>query len=240
MSANWNTANLKDVSERSNRILKMPLRILRSFVGPERYEKIRYHAYNILYRDQGYNWDYYSGIDSANQHCFELLAKSLIDEFSPSSVIDVGCGSGGISAALMRAGCEKIYAFDFSADSVEFSRAKGIPFVQQLDVTKADTIPAKGDLVICFEVAEHIPAPSASRLCRLLSEAAPNIAFTAARPGQGGHLHVNVQPQSYWIEMMREYHMEFDQVAVSRLRTRFGGRMISDYNTNLMVFRRAV
>src|SRR5262245_34666245 len=160
----------------------MPLRILRSFVGPECYEKIRYRAYNILYRDQGYNWDYYSGIDSANQHCFELLARSLIEEFSPSSVVDVGCGSGGLSAALMKAGCREIHAFDFSRDAVEFTRSKGVRSVRRLDVTKAETIPANGDLVVCLEVAEHVPEQKADHLCRLLAAVAPTIVFTAAPP----------------------------------------------------------
>ena len=55
------------------------------------------------------------------------------------------------------------------------------------------------DLALCLEVAEHIPAWHSGKLLTILS-AAPRLVFSAARPDQGGHLHVNEQPVSYWID----------------------------------------
>lgn len=111
--------------------------------------------------------------------------------------------------------------------------------VAQLDFANAKSIPAKGDLAICLEVAEHIPTANAGNLCRLLSNVAPVLAFTAAPPGQGGHLHVNNQPQSYWIDLFSKQGMTYDPQAVARIRRAFDGRMLSDYDENLMIFRKA-
>jgi len=36
--------------------------------------------------------------------------------------------------------------------------------------------------------------------------------------GRGGHLHVNNQPQSYWIDLFSKNGMEFDPQAVARIR----------------------
>src|SRR5208337_2324554 len=60
---------------------------------------------------------------------------------------------------------------------------------------------ASYELVICTEVAEHIPAEHADVLVRKLCKACAvggAIVFTAAPPGQGGHDHINEQPFSYW------------------------------------------
>ncbi len=99
-------------------------------------------------------------------------------------------------------------------------------------------IPAKGDVCICLEVAEHIPEAYAQHLCKLLSEVAPIIILTAAPPGQGGHLHVNEKPQSYWIEMMNSFSLYYDAESVTRIRGKFDKRMLSDYDENLMIFQR--
>ena len=128
--------------------------------------------------------------------------------------------------------------FDQSEAAVQHTREKGIRSVEQLDVTRARSIPKKGDLCLCLEVAEHIPKCFANHFCYLLSEAAPVLAVSAAPPGQGGHLHVNEQPRDYWIELFEKYGMKYDHEALSRIRTAFNGEMIWDYDKNLMVFRK--
>lgn len=47
------------------------------------------------------------------------------------------------------------------------------------------------DLVLCLEVAEHLPASAADTLVRSLTGLGNVIAFSAAIPFQGGANHVN-------------------------------------------------
>jgi SAM-dependent methyltransferase len=225
--------------------------LLKKIVGQKFYENLRqrYKQYQnqLLYfiysnsrhqKNYGYNQVYYQQIETANQHYYSLFAQTIIQEFHPSSLVDVGCGAGGISLAFMNAGCSNISAFDYSSDAVEIAKSKGLPSVQQIDLTKAELIPAKGDICICLEVAEHIPEAYAKHLCKLLSEVAPIVILTAAPPGQGGHLHVNEKPQSYWIEMMNSFSLDYDAESVARIRRTFDKRMLSDYDENLMIFQK--
>lgn len=119
------------------------------------------------------------------------------------------------------------------------ARGNGLISVQQLDLTRAQAVPAQGDLCLCLEVAEHIPRRHVRHLCQLLSTVAPILVFTAAIPGQGGYFHVNEQSQSYWIDLMKAVGMEHDVQAVRRIRDAFEGKMIPDYDRNLMIFRKA-
>jgi SAM-dependent methyltransferase len=211
---------------------------VRAFLGPEQYETLRYWGYQLLFRDQGYSKAYYEGIESANSHAYLLLAQTIIEVFRPSSVVDVGCGSGGISAALRAGGVKQIYPFDFSQASVDMTQKRGFTSARRLDLTQAKEIPATADLCLCLEVAEHIPRKFERHLVALLSRVAPVLVFTAAPPGQGGHLHVNLRSQGHWKQLFREQGMEHDNSSQQRMFRIFGGRMIRDYSTNLLVFRR--
>jgi SAM-dependent methyltransferase len=211
---------------------------VRAFLGPERYETLRFWGYRLLFKDQGYSETYYNGIESANSHVYQLLAETLTEVFKPTSVADVGCGSGGISAALRHSGVEQVYPFDFSQASVDMTIRRGFANARRLDLTQAQDIPATADLCLCLEVAEHIPRKFERHLVSLLSQVAPVLIFTAAPPGQGGHLHVNLRSQDHWKQLFREQGMEHDNSSQQRMFRIFGGRMIRDYSTNLLVFRR--
>lgn len=211
---------------------------LQRMLGEHKFENLRYQYYKLFVPNLGYNKEYYEGIRSANHAYYALFAEVLCNEFQPEILVDCGCGHGAISKEFLAHGCKDAFLFDGSPDAVEIARAAGMRNVEQLDFANAETIPAKGDLAICLEVAEHIPTAHAGNLCRLLSNVAPILVFTAAPPGQGGHLHVNNQPQSYWINLFSKNGMEHDPKAVERIRNVFGGRMLSDYDENLMVFRR--
>jgi SAM-dependent methyltransferase len=212
---------------------------MRAILGPERYESLRYWAYRFCFSDQGYSTSYYEGIEAANAQVYKLLATALAAIFRPGSAADVGCGSGGISLALRAEGVERIYPFDFSQASVDMTKGKGFPNAQRLDLTQALEIPATADLCLCLEVAEHIPRKHERHLVSLLSQVAPVLIFTAAPPGQGGHLHVNLRSKDHWIQLFREKGMNHDPAAEQQMLEMFGGKMIRDYSTNLIVLRRS-
>jgi hypothetical protein len=211
---------------------------LQRMLGEHKFENLRYQYYKLFVPNLGYSKEYYEGIRCANQSYYELFAQVLMEEFKPNTLVDCGCGHGGISREFLNHGCKEAFLFDGSPDAVEIAKSAGMKNVAQLDFISAKQIPATGDLAICLEVAEHIPTAHAPNLCHLLSGAAPTIAFTAAPPGQGGHLHVNNQPQSYWIDLFAKNGMIYDAQTVARIREKFAGRMLSDYDQNLMVFRK--
>lgn len=128
----------------------------------------------------------------------EIVFPTLIERLSAKSVIDIGCGTGAWLAVAKKTGCE-VLGIDGHAPEArllidEFERH-----------TLHAGFPCNGfDLALCLEVAEHLPAESASALVRGLCEAR-YVLWSAAIPEQGGVDHVNEQWPSWWAQRFAEY-----------------------------------
>jgi len=53
------------------------------------------------------------------------IAGSLVEHFSPDSVLDVGCGSGAVMAALRELGVRSI-GLEYSTAAIDTCRKKGL------------------------------------------------------------------------------------------------------------------
>jgi SAM-dependent methyltransferase len=136
-----------------------------------------------------------------------VIVPLLIERFSPSTVLDVGCGTGEWLAEFMRHGAEVT-----GLDGPWLDRgALAIPADRFTPVDLGQLpLPARlsVDLTLCLEVAEHLGPERADRLVGELTATAPIVVFSAAIPHQGGIGHVNERPQSHWVEQFgrRGYH----------------------------------
>ncbi len=104
----------------------------------------------------------------ANAICMLLNQNGL----KPSSILEVGCGTGAIIAELQRRGVAKSYhAIDYSAEAIAFVK-KTLPNVHSLvgDIVDCATLfgEHKFDLIICSHVLEHLENPE--RFLRSLSD----------------------------------------------------------------------
>jgi hypothetical protein len=154
---------------------------------------------------------------------------------------DVGAGSGAMAAYGKALGLD-VVACEYSPFGRLAARLQGVrslPF----DVTSAvdDGLEMRSDVAYCIEVAEHLPAQLGTSLVRFLAQMAPKVVFTAAHPGQGGHGHINEQPQSYWIGEFERAGMQHSAGLSQTLRARLGSTLTqADYLAeNAMVFVRA-
>jgi hypothetical protein len=68
------------------------------------------------------------------------------------------------------------------------------------DLTIPIALDREFDLVMCLEVAEHLPPDSADALVDSLIRLGPIVLFSAAIPSQGGTNHVNEQWPEYWAD----------------------------------------
>lgn len=133
---------------------------------------------------------------------------ALILRYCPArSIVDVGCGQGALLGGFQRVDSTLVLqGYDSSPIALARARSRGLA-VDPLDVVglsndgaaaRARTL-ASFDVALCLEVAEHIPAWHSDKLLTILS-GVPRLVFSAAHPNQGGQLHVNEQPASYWID----------------------------------------
>jgi SAM-dependent methyltransferase len=108
-------------------------------------------------------------------------------------ILDVGCGPGIYVKAMREVGLE---AFGVDNDP----RLVEGPHLKRISVTGRRSFGLAG-VVLSLEVGEHIPADGADAYVDFIRAADPKtVYFSAARPGQGGHGHINCQPKAYWVE----------------------------------------
>jgi SAM-dependent methyltransferase len=171
---------------------------------------------------------------------YDAIADAIADRLTFTSALDLGCGTGFLIARLASRGLD-VAGVDGSPEALNFVPADIRNKILTLDLTIPRDL-GKYDLVICCEVAEHLPPQHADTLvdtiCRCASEW---IFFTAAVPGQGGYGHLNEQPHSYWIEKFAQRGFLLEAELTSVLRHSFSQsvRTIWWFARNALLFRRS-
>ncbi|MFH1993178.1 MAG: methyltransferase domain-containing protein [Pseudomonadota bacterium] len=148
-----------------------------------------------------YDEDFYNNQSETSSRSACAVVPILLDLIGPHSVVDVGCGLGTWLAPFCEYGLVDILGID--GDYIDRKRLQ-IPEDCFLSMDLSNPISLnnrKFDLVLCLEVAEHIPEINASKLIDFITTLAPVVFFSAAIPGQGGACHVNEQWPDYWSEL---------------------------------------
>ena len=166
-----------------------------------------------------------------------LIAESLVEQFAPSSVADLGCGTGIYLRELERRGVGG-FGYEGSRNAVE-NAVVGPDLIALHDLRQPIAAPGSHDVVICIEVAEHLPAKSADQLVDNIASLGDTVLFSAAGPGQGGRDHINEKPPEYWIAHFEKRGYRLDVDATHHLRKKLIGHGASWWlRKNLMVLTR--
>jgi len=118
------------------------------------------------------------------------------------SIIDVGCGTGTWLSVAKELGVEEILGVDGVELDQKDLKIPSSNFINT-NLTQAFNLNKKFDLLICLEVAEHLPENSAKTLIDTLTSHSDFILFSAAIPEQGGQNHINEQWPEYWLNLFR-------------------------------------
>jgi len=167
------------------------------------------------------------------QRLAEYISKKLPDR----RIADIGCGPGTYVRALRKVG-QEVTGYDNDM-RVKNHEHEGL-YHQSLFDLKLDPL---ANLIICFEVAEHIEEAKADEVVdsviRNLSKGGI-LFWTAAQPGQGDQRHANCQLKTYWVEkftakgLRRQTIFEADLLDFIER-----GPHLGWFTQNLMVFRNA-
>jgi len=194
----------------------------------------------LLRHDWIYDSDYFDKtIEGPAARSAGRIADSILSDFKPASLIDVGCGTGALLEALRQRGCE-VFGLEYAEAALRYCRDRG------LDVAKFDlerdvfNESRTFDVAVSMEVAEHLPESVADRYVDLLARLSRVVVLTAAPPGQGGADHINEQAPSYWIAKFQQRGFEHVDELSQRWRDTWKatGDVTSWYHQNLMIFRR--
>jgi SAM-dependent methyltransferase len=133
----------------------------------------------------------------------DRLAMWIKNNLKPQRVVDIGCGPGMYVAALREVGVSNTHGYDLDS-RVDNRESEGLHRLSMFDLDD----PA--DVVLCLEVAEHIPAMYEGEVASAVARntmPGGTLIWSAALPGQGGIGHVNCQPKEHWEVLLSQAGM---------------------------------
>jgi cyclopropane fatty-acyl-phospholipid synthase-like methyltransferase len=200
-------------------------------------KKFKLWAQGFLPHNWVYDETYYSeAVEETAATSSGVIANSVLRDFRPKRLVDVGCGTGAMLEIFRDAGVE-VLGLEKSKAALRYCRSRQLN-VREFDL-EHDTKPSETfDVVTSMEVAEHLPGSIADRYIDLLTTLGSVIVFTAAPPGQGGTDHVNEQPPEYWIRGFAQRGFTLNAALTNEWQAEWktSGRVTRWYHLNLMVF----
>lgn len=135
----------------------------------------------------------------------KIVVPIILQYITPSNVLDVGCGIGHWLNVFKSHEIFDTIGIDY--DSIPRDKLV-IPHCEFIGMDLSKKLVSKKnekyDLVLCLEVAEHLPKSRSKSFIKDLTKLSPIIIFSSAIPGQGGTNHINEQWQSYWIDLFKK------------------------------------
>jgi len=184
--------------------------------------------------EQVYTVSFFQAVRDTSAGSADVVAPEVHAWLRPTRVLDIGCGEG---AWLVRFAASGAAVLGLDGSYVDTSRLM-IPPTAFRPHDLREPLPAQvlawgADLVICLEVAEHLPPGRAPSLIEDLTSAADTVLFSAAVPGQGGYGHINEQPHEFWIDLFERQGFAITRI----LQRRFADdeRVAWWYRKNLLV-----
>ena len=160
-----------------------------------------------------------------------LLPAGLLDiimqQVTPRSVLDVGCGTGASLAWFLGRG---VHGVGLEGSTLAIAASPVASKIRQADLREPIDLGERFDLVWSYEVAEHLHPQHAGVFVDTLVAHGDCIVMSAARPGQGGERHFNEQEPEYWIEKFARRGFVVDEQLQSQLRAsgdQFAGNIIA-------------
>jgi SAM-dependent methyltransferase len=122
----------------------------------------------------------------------------------PTSVLDIGCGSGTWMRAAQSLGTSDVFGID-GVDLTQSALHVPKELIRTADLNKPIQLGRQFDLVISMETAEHLEPESSGNLIQSLVDHGSTVLFSAGVPGQGGTHHVNCHWPSYWQNLFNDH-----------------------------------
>jgi cyclopropane fatty-acyl-phospholipid synthase-like methyltransferase len=151
------------------------------------------------------------GGHKGRSHVDQGTLEYLKNEFNIKSMLDIGCGPGGMVKLGRELGLET-YGIDgdFTVDrDIEVTIHDYNTGSSSLDVTV--------DLIWSVEFLEHVYEQYQDNYMQDFIKGKYAL-ITFAPPGKPGHHHVNCKNPEYWIEVFKKYGFEYDEERTKHIR----------------------
>ena len=148
-------------------------------------------------------------------HIDEGAIRYLINALEIKSVLDIGCGPGGVVELCKKLGLDILGVDgDFTVERPDSIKDNVVIH----DYATGPYIPEKNyDLAWAVEFVEHVDEIYMQNFIESF-KSCKYVLMTHALPGQPGHHHVNCQHASYWLNVMEKNGFEAMPYTLSQVR----------------------
>lgn len=130
-----------------------------------------------------FNHGYYEAFSDASAASARVIVPYLMQLFGPTSVIDVGCGSGHWLDAFGALGVERLVGLDIGmVPEGEPSVRNG--WLQKADISMPFAMEERFALALSLEALQYLPPEREEGFIRDLAALAPVVVFSTAIPMQ--------------------------------------------------------
>ena len=148
---------------------------------------------------------------------YESIADNIVNKLHPSLVLDVGCATGYLVAALRDRGVEA-YGIDVSEFAIGRVREDIRPFCKVCNVLDSlpSDLPQRYDLLVTIEVAEHLYEEDGNKFIESICKYSDQVIFSSTPDDKTEKTHFNVQLPDYWAKRFAGhgfYHDLFEDVS---------------------------
>ena len=168
------------------------------------------------------------------------ISDYIVNELGPfETSLDLGAGDGHYSYVLSNHGIDAT-AVDIHPWELEQLPTKEVNCITH-DLQEPLKLNRCFDLVLCIQMAEHLPKTAANNLCDAIANHCGGLLiFTAAPPGQAGDGHINCQPKEYWDEKLTSRGLIYRPEETERIREGWKnilGDKMRWLCTNIMIYK---
>lgn len=136
---------------------------------------------------------------------FKERAGWLVETYNPKSVFELGCAKGFMIDHLVALGID---AHGVEISEYAYSQAKNKARIWNLDFTDEFLpINLRDDLVVSFDVLEHLPVDKVDQVVKWLKGAKQqfHMITTDEYDFHGDHTHFSMHPKQWWIDKFEEH-----------------------------------
>jgi len=165
---------------------------------------------------------------------FDQIAKRIIEQFEPKTVLDAGCAWGFLVEAFRKHRVEA-FGVDISEYAIQNIHPDIKPYCWMGSLT--DPLFREYDLITCIEVLEHMPLREAETAIENLCSHTNVIVFSSTPFDYKEATHVNVHDPEYWAEQFARYGFYRDMEADMSFITAWAVSYVKEKRTNFKLVR---
>lgn len=148
-------------------------------------------------------------------HIDDGALSYFIENFGVKSMVDIGCGPGGMVDLARRKGLD-IIGLDGDYSIERPSEINDLIKIHDF-VTGPYQLDKTYDLAWTVEFVEHVEEKYMDNFIDVMKQC-KFVIMTHAFPGQPGHHHVNCQHATYWIREMEKRGFQYDSFTTMAVR----------------------